>query len=217
MGRSTSCIRPVRFLVSGFALLALASCGGDDPPVGRSTPVDVAGGEACLFELASFGAQFERDEDFRTDRGCGIDTAITLHQSTVALSQPMRTGCPLAVTLARFERQVAAPAARRHFDQDLVRLHHFGSYACRGRSSNRGRLSEHAFARAVDLWGFELADGRIITVEDDWDAGGSEERFLHQVAEGACQVFSLVLGPNSDSAHYNHFHFDIGPWPLCQP
>lgn len=199
-----------------LALLA-ASCGGEERPAGRSTPAETLSGEACLFELASRGAQFDRDDDFTTREGCGIETAVTLHRSTLDLNQPMRTGCALAATLVAFERDVARPAARRVFGQDLVRLHHFGSYACRGRSSNRSRLSEHAFARAVDVWGFELADGRIITVEDDWDGGGERERFLHQVAEGACRVFSLVLGPDADSDHYNHFHFDIGPWPLCQP
>ena len=25
-----------------------------------------------------------------------------------------------------------------------------------------------------------------------------------------------VLGPDSDSAHRDHFHFDMGPWAFCQ-
>ncbi|HYC13481.1 MAG TPA: extensin family protein, partial [Stellaceae bacterium] len=35
-------------------------------------------------------------------------------------------------------------------------------------------------------------------------------------ASRACDYFSVVLSPDSDRYHYNHLHFDIGPWRLCQ-
>ncbi|MGB1082190.1 MAG: extensin family protein [Alphaproteobacteria bacterium] len=36
-----------------------------------------------------------------------------------------------------------------------------------------------------------------------------------RINEGACDYFQLVLNPNSDAAHRDHFHFDLGPWKSC--
>ena len=39
--------------------------------------------------------------------------------------------------------------------------------------------------------------------------------FLHHVARNACRYFSVVLTPDSNRDHYNHFHLDIGPGRVC--
>lgn len=208
----------MRRLLIGVALCLLAAGCGDDPPVGGpSTAGDRPSGERCLAELAARGAVFEREEDFRNGRGCGIDTAITLTASTVALARPMTTSCAMALAFDDFQRRVAVPMAERHLGAPLVRIHHYGSYNCRGRSGNAGRLSEHAFARAVDVSGFEIADGRVVTLRDHWSADDEREHFLKSVGEQACSLFGVVLGPSADAAHRNHFHFDISAWSHCEP
>ena len=206
-----------RVLAGALLCLLAAGCGDDPPVAGPSGRADLPSGERCLAELASRGAVFDREEDFRNGRGCGIDTAITLTASAVALDQPMTTSCAMALAFDDFQRRVAAPLAERHLGSPLVRIHHYGSYSCRGRSSNPARLSEHAFARAVDVSGFETADGRIVTLADHWSADDARERFLKSVGEQACSLFGVVLGPSADAAHRNHFHFDIGPWGHCEP
>lgn len=191
--------------------LALQGCSGVSLPRVPAYP----DGPHCLNLLAGRGIVFDRIEAPRTERGCGISTAVSLRASTAALNQPVRLGCSLALALNEFELRVAQPAAQRRFGQPVVRLHHLGGYSCRGRSGNAGRLSEHALGRAIDIAAFELADGTIIRVEQDWRGGGAKTRFLREVARGACGVFSVVLGPDYDAAHRDHLHFDIGPWPLC--
>ncbi|HXP95874.1 MAG TPA: extensin family protein, partial [Telmatospirillum sp.] len=77
------------------------------------------------------------------------------------------------------------------------------------------RLSQHAFGRALDVTGFELADGTVISVMKDWRNRGAKSEFLHQVAQGACKMFSVVLTPNYNAEHHDHLHLDIGPHKLC--
>ena len=77
------------------------------------------------------------------------------------------------------------------------------------------RLSEHAFANAVDVSGFVLADGRRITVQDGWN--GEDERvrrFLRAVHQAGCRRFNIGLWPDSDAYHYNHHAFRHGTRPL---
>jgi hypothetical protein len=196
-----------------IAAAALAGCGS--APERPSAFPGTATGAACLGELSARQVGFEREADFRNGRGCGIETAISLRQSVAALNRPVQMSCGLALALNDFERAVVQPAAWARFGQPVVRLHHVGAYVCRGRSSDPGRLSEHAFGRAIDVIAFELADGTRIRVADHWLGAGARSAFLREVARGACRHFGVVLTPNHDRAHRDHFHLDVGRWALC--
>lgn len=51
----------------------------------------------------------------------------------------------------------------------LTRIEHLGSYACRNIYHRPdARRSEHASAEALDVSGFQLSDGRKITVLRGW-------------------------------------------------
>ena len=102
---------------------------------------------------------------------------------------------------------------------EVVKIETFGTYSCRTRNSQPGaRLSEHAFANAVDVSGFVLADGRRITVEQGWRGPDDRvRRFLRQIHQGGCRRFAIGLSPDSDAYHYNHLHFDMGSnGPYCR-
>ncbi|QDP20059.1 extensin family protein [Sphingomonas xanthus] len=117
--------------------------------------------------------------------------------------------CPVVAALKLWERDVVGPAARRHFGAAIATIDHAGSYSCRriyGRSE--GRFSEHATADAVDITGFRLADGRRISVLDDWNERGAAGAFLREVRDGACDLFATVLSPEYNDAHADHFHLD---------
>ena len=89
--------------------------------------------------------------------------------------------------------------------------------AARVNSQPGARLSEHAFANAVDVSGFVLADGRRITVQQGWN--GEDERvrrFLREIHQAGCRRFNIGLSPDSDAYHYNHMHFDMGRGPYCR-
>src|SRR5581483_4259605 len=88
-------------------------------------------------------------------------------------------------------------------------IHAFGSYSCRKANNDPfARYSEHAFANAIDLAAFRLADGREISVLKGWRGEPPERAFLRTIHGGACGVFTTVLGPGYP-LHDNHFHLDL--------
>ena len=132
----------------------------------------------------------------------------------MAFEPALRTSCAMLVAWTGFEAAVER-AARDYLRSPVVAIRHFGSFACRRMTGNSVRLSLHSQARAFDLAGFRLADGRIVTVERGWRGTRDERRFLRAVAAAACRYFSVTLTPDTDRLHYNHLHVDIGPWRQC--
>ena len=83
--------------------------------------------------------------------------------------------------------------------------------------STEGRRSEHATANAIDLAGFVLADGQQITLKDDWSGSNARRsEFLRALRDGACDFFDVVLSPDYNEAHRDHFHFDMGSYRTCR-
>lgn len=151
-----------------------------------------------------------------TPEGCGIEQAVRVDRSAIDWNRKTMMACPLAAQVWDFETQVVQPAARRNFGQMVRKMSNAGSYNCRGEVGGRPeRLSQHAFGRAFDITGFELADGTVVSVLRDWHGKGPKSEFLHQVAQGACATFSVVLTPNYNVEHRDHLHLDIGPHKLC--
>lgn len=145
----------------------------------------------------------------------------------MAWNRPGVLSCAMARTLERFEAEVVAPIAQRILGQRVARLQHMGTYDCRvrrtetttaaakGEGSRGGRLSEHGRGQAIDIGGFELADGSVISVKKDWKGAGRRSDFLQEVARTSCQHFNVVLTPNHNRLHADHLHLDIGPHRLC--
>lgn len=117
--------------------------------------------------------------------------------------------CPVAAALKLWEWNVVQPAAQKVYGRAVARIEHLGSYNCRrmyGRT--KGDFSEHVTADAIDISGFVLADGRRITVHEQWDDEDPDADFLREVRDGACRLFSTVLSPDYNAAHRDHLHLD---------
>ncbi len=147
---------------------------------------------------------------------CAVETAVEVTGAAVAWNQPALMSCGLADRLDRFLVEAAEPLALRYLGSGIERLDHFGAYSCRRETGQSSRWSEHAKGRAIDIKGFLLTDGEVVSVEHDWDASGRKRDFLHALARRACDYFNAVLTPESDRYHYNHLHLDLGPYRLCQ-
>ena len=118
--------------------------------------------------------------------------------------------CPMIPAVDHWLRTGVAPAAMRHFGVPVVEIKVAASYSCRPMNHVWGaRLSEHGHANALDVSAFQLADGRWISVKQDWHGDPHERAFLRQVHQEGCQTFTTVLGPNYDAAHRDHFHLDL--------
>lgn len=150
---------------------------------------------------------------------CGWDVARLVYGKGDAVLVPGEANmqCPLSVATYLWLREVDTLAQKR-FDQPLAKIHHMGSYSCRKQRGNgSGQWSEHAFANAWDIAGFELADGRLITLLSGWDSDDKKERkFLRDARQQACRVFNTTLSPDYNAAHRDHFHVDMGPYATCR-
>lgn len=171
---------------------------------------------ACFAVLKNSKLKFERLPDQERGESCGLYDAALLHQSNISYGGGVTLTCPALVGLAMWEKKALMPLADEFFDQPIVRIKHYGTYACRN-VNNRpsGRRSQHAYANAIDIAGFVLADGTEISVLKDWGTDDKAGEFLAAIHQSACQYFTAVLGPEYNSAHHNHFHFDQGPWSVC--
>ncbi|MDQ3200780.1 MAG: extensin family protein [Pseudomonadota bacterium] len=172
--------------------------------------------QLCDQVLGTSGLRVARQAD-SPDAKCPLTNTLRVQGGEVALSSSFLASCRLAVSFALFERHALQPAARAMYGQSVSRVDHLGSFACRnvyGREN--GRRSQHASADALDIAGFRLADGRAINVLKDWPKDNQDAKFLRQVRQGACDTFSVVLSPDYNAAHRNHFHLDVGPWSVCR-
>lgn len=174
--------------------------------------------DQCRAILAASQLQVRDLEDRRTGPFCGYSDVVQILRSTVPYSGPVHLTCPMAAALYLWERDVVGPAAVKYLSSRLVRIDHMGTYSCRrrqGGSSNRP--SEHATANAIDISGFRLEDGRRITVLGHWSGGTTAERaFLREIRDRACGLFQVVLSPDYNAAHRDHFHLDMGDWGVCR-
>ncbi|WP_261991231.1 extensin family protein [Pseudomonas sp. SC3(2021)] len=172
--------------------------------------------ELCAQALSSSGLRVTRQSDSPGAK-CPLIGALRVQGGEVALSSSFLASCPLAVAYALFERHTLQPVAQAVYGEKLSRLDHLGSFACRNvYNRESGALSRHASADALDIAGFRLASGRSISVLKDWPGQTRDAQFLRQVRDGACEAFSVVLSPDYNAAHRNHFHVDVGRWSVCR-
>ncbi len=217
------------FAAFAAVLLLLAGCsnfGRARRPAWRTQAED-----ACIASrLIHLSAYVEPEHEIDGPGICGLTRPFrvtALLDGAVTLNGHYTLDCPMIAALNNWLRDVVEPAAQTRFNERVVEITSMGSYSCRGINGMAGaRLSEHAFGNAIDIGGFRLADGRLITVVHDWTRGDpAAEAFLRDVDGGACSYFTTVLGPGYNIFHYNHFHVDLamrgnrstGPRRACRP
>jgi len=175
----------------------------------------------CLADLGGHEADFTPLPDAYYGAGCSTINTVRLlslrsDDATLSLSNLGPVSCPLANAMAGWARYGVDRAARQILGSPLVRIETMGSYSCRDVAGTE-RRSAHASANAVDIAGFDLADGRHITVLGDWRAGTPQARqFLSVVHASACKRFGTVLGPDYNAAHANHFHVEVSRSAFCR-
>jgi hypothetical protein len=130
--------------------------------------------------------------------------------------------CPIVSALDQWISASVQPAAMRWFGQPVAEIKQISAYSCRGMNGQAGaKISEHAFGNALDIAAFTLADGRQVVVRTAWNGAPEEQGFLRDVQGAACQQFTTVLAPGSNSFHYDHIHVDLmrrsGGHQICSP
>lgn len=173
---------------------------------------------SCRDALTALGVDFERA------RRRGISDGISFSGKVGGVTyrsykkgQALVLDCSLALSLV-----LAAP----YFAAQGVTSVRYSSAYQRRKIRGTSRLSRHSFGLAIDIHTFSGDSIGTLTIRDDYEqglgdnvdcvgepltAGGLTLRRLWcQFARS--ELFRIVLDPDFDADHYNHFHVEALPW-----
>lgn len=158
----------------------------------------------CQEALKSMSAVFEPLPPVKKGR-CGAPAPIRLvsigKQHPVKFQPAPTVSCRMLKPLKRWIDTALQPRAAKYLEARVTSVSVMSSYSCRTRYGRKGaRMSEHAFANALDVGGFQLADGRRVSVLKDW---GLTRRDIVKIAERAQQnkaAKTAVSGANGTTA-----------------
>lgn len=207
-------------------LLVLVACVGPGREASRRAGVgpgqvrtpadDDRATRQCFAALALKDARFTRLPDRDFGGGCSAFGTVKLLDIGLPTTNLGAMTCPVASSLIDWTQQALQTAAQAWLDAPIAKVESFGTYSCRP-IAGTDRLSEHGRSNAVDISGFVLRNGRRITVLADWNGPDENARnFLRAVRAAACRRFNVVLGPEANAAHRDHFHLDMGPGRACR-
>ena len=183
----------------------------EEEPAEFKHPAPLPAAEAaCRERLRELGVIFAEHDPIDEPEGCEAPHPITVSQlaNGIALRPDATLTCAMAEATASFVQDHAGPATMREFGSPLAAINQVSSYVCRPRSDG-AKLSEHAFANALDWGALELADGTRVEIRSYQRAEPRRSRLVSDLREAACGPFKTVLGPGSDDDHADHFHFDL--------
>jgi hypothetical protein len=139
-----------------------------------------------------------------------LATGLVVGGRDIRFSVPTTLACSLAGQLAAWVARVSA-YAEVVFKSPVVEVMTGTSFECRPRNNEAGaQVSEHGFANALDVVGFRLEDGTVLSLPDDWRGDGAEARAMHYAHDAGCGLFTTVLGPETNALHADHLHVDLG-------
>ena len=174
---------------------SLPSTPTPDTSVVAWSPAEVeAALRECVHSLAPVVADLVPIAALR-DGNCGTPAPVLLRgigsKDRVTIDPPLVVNCQMVLALHRWLDEAVQPAAREAFGSPVGKI--IGSsYACRtAYGLPNTRLSQHAFANALDLPVFVLADGRQVDLTQGW---GPTQRDL--IAAAKTKQTAITLKPN---------------------
>ncbi len=188
----------------------------DKPTFVTEWKLQFANTDQCYAALQNAGVEIERLPDEVKGPGCEFEGVGRLDQSLATWGKDVTLTCPMLAGVALWERHALQPLAQEMLGSRVAQVRHYGTYSCRNINNERnGRRSEHATANAFDIAGFVLANGEEVSVLRDWGKRSPKGRFLDRIHDRACDHFNAVLGPDYNTLHRDHFHFDQGSYETC--
>ncbi len=186
--------------ILGF--VGLAACGGSGERPGEIGRLGSVCGSSDLIGVAVDPIRSS------VNRQCGIANPLRLHEvAGVRLTGRPLMNCKTARALETWVERGAQPAVR-DLGARLETIQVAAHYACRTRNNQPGaKVSEHGKGNAIDISGLQMSRGGDISVLRDWGVG-EKGAALRKMWRRACGPFGVVLGPESDRFHQDHFHFD---------
>jgi hypothetical protein len=132
----------------------------------------------------------------------------TRNESIVRLTDQPILACRFAGPFGRWIGDLVAPLIAGIKGTELRTVRTGPGFECRNRNrATTGKLSAHAQGLAIDIAGFELANGTSLPIKPASDT--APDPALTALRTAACGWFTTILGPGSDEAHHDHLHVDL--------
>ncbi len=145
--------------------------------------------EVCLELLGPISAEIDVVPAPK-EGACGTPAALLVKSvgtPRVEFNPPATMNCRMVAALHTWVSRSLQPAAKEAFGQHATRMTGTSAYSCRTRYGLPGeKLSEHAFANAIDIGGFALSGGRVIDVLGHW--GPTERDIAAAKAKAAAEA-----------------------------
>jgi hypothetical protein len=222
-----SLLRKLIALVALMASTSIVSAASNAPPAApgpdakdAKTLISVSSMTApdyaqCVSDLTARKVVFEQLGAV-TQQGCQLLGAIELTAVPTAFGDVSVSGkpamlCSFARQFSDWVRDVGAPLTLAYTGQKLGRIEVGSSFRCAARYDKPGQVpSEHAKGDAIDIFAFVLANNRSLHAKPEESDTPVERDLIRVLRTTACAYFTTVLGPGTDPAHAEHFHFDTG-------
>ena len=147
-----------------------------------------------------------------------VEITSALGGIEVSGAEPLVIDCSLAVSLDEAGHYMKALGMTNA---------HFASAYSRRNVRGTNHPSKHSYGLAIDVSSFTGPDLGTVRVDKDYEQGlGDAVDCVGQpLTQGGailkvlqCQLvrsglFHLVLSPDYDDAHHDHFHLEVLPWP----
>ena len=157
----------------------------------------------CLRLLAPLSAEVVPVAPIR-EGDCGTPAGVLLRslgdKERVTFDPPLLLNCPMVVALSHWLESAVQPAAKEAFNSPIAQV--IGSsYSCRT-AYNRPdtRLSQHAFANAIDLPVLVLANRQQIDVAKEWGATRHDLAVANRQSAPVNSSDRQMVGPAGKSA-----------------
>jgi hypothetical protein len=163
----------------------------------------------CVHLLAPVNAEVVPIVPIRNG-ACGAQAPLLLRSfgsdHKVIVDPPLLINCPMVVALYRWFESEVQPAAQDAFGSPVARIVG-SSYSCRTvYHVPSNPLSQHAFANAVDLPAFTLADGRTVELARGWGptardlTAAAKAKLVPIVAKETSSASPAALKPGNEQA-----------------
>lgn len=137
--------------------------------------------EECMHVLKSISAEVDFLGPIKSST-CGLPAPVRLKSlgstSRIVFDPPVETNCRLMAALYWWSADTLQPEAKKTYKSTISRIVGASAYSCRNvYFLPTGNLSQHAFANAIDIGAFELADGRVVTILKGGDRQHGMQRY----------------------------------------